>query len=581
MINFSTIEPSETVEYFTKAKWGRTYEDDKYFKNAELEDNFIIFATYAFAHMNLPRPSKAQYYIALHLCDETKPHRMVWASRGLGKSIFSQLYVCWLLLNNPNEKILVMSAATARAANYTNFVKKLIMSLPILKSMTPRHNEHRTSSTSFDVAGALPSDSPSVYAVGVGTAVTGFRASIIIADDIESSITVESMVKTETVMSQFAESMNLLMSGNDRSIVLSTPHSTSSIYIELIERGWDLLALPAQVPDSEHVYFGGLSPHIKKMMDDNIPVGTAVDERLDKEFLESKKMRIGKSKYNLQYMLDVSESDALRYPLKLSDLIVTDVDDDVAPIKVSYSSMPDNILYQKHNGFAKDKLYMPRYESDETAEYEFRCMSIDTAGLGKDEIGITIIYSLGTRLYLRKVIGLKGGYGDDTMNEIGELCLLHNIHTVVVEDNFGDGMFKKLLEPFILKHSPKTEVEGIKVTGQKEVRIIETLEPLMNQHRLVVSKEVFEHDKDVSPTMYSFGYQLSHITRERDSIKHDDRLDSLANGVAFMIEYLADDENRIVEYHAEQEARKTLEYTLGRFKGSGFGRRNLNYGNNF
>ncbi len=570
------------VDYFTETDWGRSYEDDKYFDDHVLEDNFIAFYTYAFSHLGLPRPSKAQYEMALFVSDRSNPHRMMMAERGLAKSLTSQIYVVWRLLNDPNEKVLIMSAGRTRAGNYSQFVQKLIKLLPVTKHMTPRHNMERTSGESFDVAGSAPSDSPSVYAVGAATQVTGFRASLIIYDDIETAQTVESMVKSEMIDIYAMEAQNLLMSGKDESITLCTPHSINSIYIKWIEeKGFTPFIIPCYYTDQENLYWGGLAPYlIERLKADPSLLGEAVDERLNKEFLESKKMRIGKSKFNLQYEIDVSDSDALRYPLKLSDLIVTDVDDEVAAIKISYSSMPDNILYQKHNGFAKDKLYMPRYESNETADYEFRCMSIDTAGLGKDEIGITIIYSLSTRLYLRKVIGLKGGYGDDVMNEIGELCLLHNIHTVVVEDNFGDGMFKKLLEPFIIKHSPKTEVEGMKVSGQKEVRIIETLEPLMNQHRLVVSKEVFEQDTSVSPAHYSFGYQLSHITRERDSIKHDDRLDSLSNGVAFMIEYLADDENRIVEYHMEKEAQKVLEHTLGRF-GNKQRFKNRNYGDRF
>ncbi len=84
MINFLTATPQETVDYLTDEVWGKIHSDDKYFRDEELEDNFIIFCTYAFAHQNLPRPSRAQYNIALHLCDEFNPHRMVWASRGLG-----------------------------------------------------------------------------------------------------------------------------------------------------------------------------------------------------------------------------------------------------------------------------------------------------------------------------------------------------------------------------------------------------------------------------------------------------------------------------------------------------------------
>ena len=576
------MTPRERVEYFCSVEWGRTYEDDKYFTDEQLEDDFIIFYTYVFAHLGLPRPSRAQYEMALFVSDRSNSHRMLMAMRGLAKSLTSQIYVVWRLLNDPDEKILVMSAGKTRAGNYSQFVQKLIKMLPITKSMSPRHNIERTSGESFDVAGASPSDSPSVYAVGAATQVTGFRASLIVYDDIETAQTVESAVKSEMIDTYAMEAQNLLMTGKDESITLCTPHSTSSIYINWIdEKGFVPFVIPAYYPQHQSVYFGGLAPYIKERLEENPSlVGQAVDERIDHEFLESKKMRIGKSKFKLQFELDVSESDTLRYPLKLSDLIVMDVDDDIAPLKVMYSSMPDKRINIKHNGFSKDKLYMPSYVSDETAEYEYRILSVDTAGRGKDELGISILYSLSSKIFIKKITGMEGGYGDDVMQGIADLCALHEINAIVIEDNFGDGMFTKLIEPFLIKTTPKTEIVPIKVSGQKEVRIIETLEPIMNQHRLIIGKEVLEHDQEAPSRMYSFTHQLSHITRERESLKHDDRLDSLANGVNHIIEFLADDEDRVLEYHREKEAEKTLQFTLAKFGNNRRGRK-LNYGNRF
>jgi len=567
-----SVAPLERISYFTENTWGRTYEDDKYFPDAQLEDDFIIFYTYTFAHLNLPRPTFAQYEMARYISDRDNPHRMVMAQRGLSKSLTSQIYVVWRLLNDPNQKILVMSAGRTRASNYSQFVQKLIKMLPITKHMTPRHNLERTSGESFDVAGSAASDSPSVYAVGAATQVTGFRATLIIYDDIETAQTVESVVKTEAINVYAMEAQNLLMSGHDESITLCTPHSINSIYVDWIEdKGFKLIIIPAFYPplsDNDEKYWGSIAPYIlERVKADPTLIGQPIDERLDKAFLESKKMRIGKSKFKLQFMLDVSDSDALRFPLKLSDFIVTDVDDDIAPLKIAWSSMPDNILYQKHRGFNKDKLYKPRSESQETGEYDLKLMSIDTAGHGADETGVTILFTLGTRMFVKKIIGLKGGYEDENLINIAMMCAEYNLHTVVVEDNFGDGMFKKLLEPHILKHSPFTEVEGMKVSGQKEIRIIEALEPMMNQHRIVVSKEVFEHDMLTDKIMNTFSYQLSHITKERDCLKHDDRLDSFANAVTFAIEFLADDEDRVLEFHVEKEADKTLEFTLQHFQG--------------
>jgi len=576
------MTPREQVAIFTQDGWGQLNEDDKYFSNEALEDNFIYFYTYAFAHLGLPRPSKAQYEIALFLLDTSNPHRLIMAMRGLSKSLSSQIYVVWRLLNNPDEHILVMSAGSTRAKNYSQFVQKLLKILPVTKHMAPRHNIERTSGESFDVAGSTASDAPSVYAVGAKTQVTGFRATLVVYDDIETAQTVESAVMSEAIDTYAMEAQNLLMSGHDESVTLCTPHSMSSIYVNWIdEKGFVPLVIPARYPENDLSYFGGLAPYIKEAIKEHPElIGKAVDERLNDDFLTSKEQRIGKSKFKLQYQLDVSDADDLRYPLKLSDFIVDNVDDDHAPLKMTYSSMPDNILYQKHNGFAKDKLYTPAYRSPEMAEYDYRIMSIDTAGKGKDEIGITILYHLNTRIFVKKIIGIAGGYEDEVMENIANLCKIHRIETLVPEDNYGDGAFSKMLEPHVTRISPDTEIEGIKVTGQKEVRIIETLEPIMNQHRIVVDKEVFEHDLNAPSRNYSFTHQLAKITKERDSLTHDDRLDSLANGVSFLLDKISDDESKGLEIHAEEEADKNLEFTLQNFNGS-YRNRSSNYGTNF
>jgi hypothetical protein len=579
----NVMTPEGQVDYFCSVDWGAIYEDDKYFDDNQLYDHFIVFYTYAFAHLNLPRPTRSQYEMALFIMNSDNPHRMVMAMRGLSKSLTSQIYVVWRLLNDPDEHILVMSAGRTRAINYSQFVQKMIKMLPITKMMSPRHGMERTSGESFDVAGASASDSPSVYAVGAATQVTGFRASLIIYDDIETSQTVESAVKTEAINTYAMEAQNLLMTGKDESITLCTPHSMSSIYIDWIdEKGFKPFIIPAYYPEDDSSYFGGLAPFIKDKIANNPEyIGRAVDDRVNDDFLQSKKLRIGKSKFKLQYQLDVSESDALRYPLKLSDFIVTDVDDDMAPLKLSYSSMPDKRLYQKHNGFAKDYLYQPAYKSDQISDYDFRIMAIDPAGQGKDELGIAIVYHLNGKLFIKKIMGIQGGYGDDVMQNIATLCEIHRINTIVVEDNFGDGAFRKMLEPHILRKSPKTEVEGIKVKGQKEVRIIETLEPILNQHRIVIDKEVFVDDLNAPSRNYSFTHQLSHLTAERDSLIHDDRLDALAMGVQFLLDWMVDDSAKGLEYHLEKEAQKALEFTLQHFGGRRRGRNHLNYASNY
>ncbi len=54
----------------------------------------------------------------------------------------------------------------------------------------------------------------------------------------------------------------------------------------------------------------------------------------------------------------------------------------------------------------------------------------------------------------------------------------------------------------------------------------------MMQHRLVINKKAILNDQDKKGE-YSFTYQLTHITTERDSLSHDDIIDVVAMGVKY------------------------------------------------
>lgn len=560
------------LEYFYKRtegiKWGSVIEDDKYWSDEQLIDNFFIFYVYTFAHLGLPAPTRMQLEIANYIANRGNPHRLVWSPRGISKSMTSQIYVVWRLLNDPDEHILVLSQSSTRAKSYTQFVKKLLKLLPITRNMSPRNNIERTSSESFDVAGATASDSPSIYASGVGNSIAGMRASLLIIDDVETHITVQSLALIERTQHGVNEAHNLLMSGKDESITLATPHSQNSMYLKWLDAGTHAFICPSRYPEDESIYMGFLAPFVKERLDkDKSLVGKAIDERLNNDFLRAKELKIGKSNFKLQYQCDVSEADDLKHPLKLSDMIVTDVEDDDAPLKITYSSMPDKLLFGvKHNGFKKDKFYQPQYISSDRSKYDRKILSVDPSGKGKDEVGLALIYMLNTRIFIKKITGISGGgYEDSVMENIATLCDTHGVDTVLVESNYGGGAFESMLRPFMKMIAPKTAIDYITVKGQKEVRIIDTLEPLLNQHRIVIDKDTLDKDNEAL-TVNSFTYQLSHITKERDCLKHDDRLDALANGCLYLLEDLVVDENKRFEKLKEDIGRENFEATVKAFQ---------------
>lgn len=110
-------------------------------------------------------------------------------------------------------------------------------------------------------------------------------------------------------------------------------------------------------------------------------------------------------------------------------------------------------------------------------------------------------------------------------------------------------MFTQLLKPVVTRiHA--CEIEEVKHNQQKERRICDTLEPLMNQHRLVFDQKVIEHDhKGTSEPIRQLMYQMSRITRDRGSLAKDDRLDVLAMAVGYWSESMARDTDKAHEEH--------------------------------
>jgi hypothetical protein len=198
------------------------------------------------------------------------------------------------------------------------------------------------------------------------------------------------------------------------------------------------------------------------------------------------------------------------------------------------------------------------FVSQEFTAYQGSVMSIDPSGRGSDELGVAIVKQLHGNLYVQCCIGLQGGYSESNLTKLATLARDSKVNAIIVESNFGDGMFTQLLKPVVNKYYPVT-IEEVNHNKQKELRIIDTLEPLMNQHRLIVSPQVIRQDFDTQDPHYQLFYQLSRITKDRGSLRNDDRLDALAIAVGYWIEQLAVDSTRQVEDFKDKQLNADLE----------------------
>lgn len=538
-----------------------------------LVNDFKEFYKYCFYHLNLPSPTRDQLFMAKTLSDNalysTEP-TMLQAQRGLAKSLTTSLLVDWLLLRNKNEKIVVVSATTGRAESFTLFCLNLMKTIPLLQHLYPR-SDQRSSGNKFDVSGRIVDDSPSVKAFGVTSAKTGSRASFIIYDDVEIPENSATAQMREKLIAGVRDTANLGISGVFRELCICTPQSSESVYNTMVdEDGFSKIVIPAEYPNDTSVYRGCLAKHIERICRLHPEmIGLPTDKRQDAAHLMKQKMK-GKSRFKLQYMLDTTLSDEEKYPLKLHDLIVMDLDREQAPIYIEHTTEKKYCLYDvKHSAFRGDNLYQPRYYSqDKRTKYDGIAMFIDPSGRGTDETSYCITATLGGKIFLLDFGGLDGGYDDVVLTQLAELAKLYRVNLIQIESNFGDGSFHQLLKPVlrkIYKYGKENgcRVEDVRATKQKEARIIETLEPIVNQHRLIVSKKAIIRDADKTKSAeYKFTYQFTHITKQAGCLKHDDIIDVIEMGVKYWAETMAKSEQEEQKRYEDEQLEKELEEHL-------------------
>lgn len=525
--------------------------------------SFPLFVALVWKLIGLPQPTPIQVNISETLQEPPSNRFIIQGFRGVAKSFITCAYVVWLLWRDPQLKIMIVSASKERADANASFIKKIINEVPFLGHLKAREGQRDTQNL-FDVGPARPDHSPSVKSVGITGQLTGSRADIIVADDVEVPGNSFTQVMRDRLFELVKEFDAILKPGDDKKIIyLGTPQNEMSLYNELQERGYITYIWPARYPyDDKHrrTYGDKLAPFIANIMDGDPEkyYGKPTDpRRFDEEDLQKRELSYKKAGFMLQFMLDTTLSDADKYPLRLRDLIVGHIPMDEAPMRLTWLPDPSRAISLDEApplGLKGDRYFQFHKASEETAKFSYRILAVDPSGRGKDETGYAVLYWLNGYVYVMEVGGLLGGYSDEVLIKLSNIAKKWNVSEVVVEGNFGDGMYCKLLQPILLSRH-KASIEEVKSKGQKELRIIDTLEPVVTNHKLVVTPDCIRHDYDSVPEgdlKYACFYQFTRITSDRGALVHDDRLDALAIGVCYLVELMAVDPNEgIEEQHAE------------------------------
>ena len=512
-----------------------------------LQEDFKFFLQALWMELDLPSPTRAQYAIADYL--QHGPKRLqVQAFRGVGKSWITGAFVLWTLFNNPEKKIMIISASKERADNMSIFLQKLLIETAWLSHLRPKSDDARWSRISFDV-NCSPHQAPSVKSVGITGQLTGSRADLMILDDIEVPGNSMTEFMREKLLQLCTEAESILTPKNDSRIMyLGTPQTSFTVYRKLAERNYRPFVWPARYPRNSSNYEGLLAPQLQEDIDSGAKEWDVTDpDRFGDEDLIEREASMGRSNFQLQFMLDTTLSDYEKFPLKMADLIVTAVNPTTAPDSVIWCSDPRNVIKELPTvGLPGDYFYSPMQLQGEWHPYQETICSVDPSGRGTDETVAAYISQHNGFLYVHEMRAYRDGYSDTTLLDILRGCKKFNATTLLIESNFGDGIVAELFRKHLQQVKYGMTIEEVRATVRKEERIIDSLEPILNQHRLIIDKGVVDWDynsnKDEAPEkrlMYMLFYQMSRMCREKGAVKHDDRIDCLAQGVKYFTDALA------------------------------------------
>lgn len=544
--------------------------------------SFNVFLEDAMEHLGFPT-SDIQHDIGNFIAYGPQ-YIMVQAQRGQAKTTITACFAVWSLIHDPTFRILILSAGGKQANEISTLIVRLLMTMEALEPLRPDpSNGDRTSVEAFDVHYTLKGvdKSPSVACIGITGNLQGKRADLLIPDDIESSKNSRTAMMRELLLDLTRDFTSICALG--RIVYLGTPQSVESIYNTLPARGFTVRVWTGRYPTPEQRdnYGDMLAPMLAQRLAANPALGTGggmlgdqgqptEPTYLGEAVLQKKELDQGPSYFQLQHMLNTKLADAERYPLKVHDLILMKLGGEYYPLTVARGFGGASLKAVSLHSAAY-QFNTPHEVSEDVSRLQGIVMYIDPAGGGKngDETGYAVTGFLNGNIFLLSAGGVPGGYNVAQMETLAAIAAKWKVNTVIIEKNMGFGAFREVFLPF-LRAVHACNCEDDLVLGQKELRIIETLEPVIARGSLIVNEAVIDEDRETSAkyeaskrTLYSLFHQLSKITRDKNALFHDDRLDALEGAVRYWVKMLAIDQQHAVQKARMKEALEAMKDPLG------------------
>lgn len=218
--------------------------------------------------------------------------------RSAGKSTLIGIFCAWLLLQDPELRILVLSAEQDLARKMVRNVQRIIERHPLTRGLIPRRAD-QWSADQFTVRRRMTRRDPSLLARGIGANITGSRADVVICDDVEVPNTCNTPAKRQELRERLREIAYVLVPGGLQ-LYAGTPHSYYSIY--------------ADAPRPE---IGEVEPFLAAFTSLRIPLlddhgGSRWPERFPLDKVEEMRRHTGPAKFESQMLLRPRTLDEVR-----------------------------------------------------------------------------------------------------------------------------------------------------------------------------------------------------------------------------------------------------------------------------
>ena len=493
-----------------------------------------------FKYLGIGEPTAAQYAMADALQNFGNDMQLQ-AGRGFGKSVITSCLASWFLLQDANTTIMVVSATSNKAAEFISMTRKILDLVPYCSHLAP--GDHTTDNAfAFDVECRTKiGQDKSCFARGITSQLTGSHAEYVIADDVEIEGNCETASARGKLMNKVGEFEQIRNAGG-RVIFLGTPQIKDSIYNQL-KSGYKVTKFPAVMPNRS--IEAEMEDVDKFLIESSFNEGEPIQpERFPMELLMDRQAKIGPKLFALHYKLDTSLADFEKFPLRLSDLIVIDVNPGICPEKIVWANST-RMKGMPSFGLSGDYIYDPMWISDNFIPYSQRILCIDPSGRGEDETAVCVASFCNGYVYIHELIGYPGGYEKNVLTKIAKLAREYSVQLVKVESNFGDGMYSQLLLPVMQEVCGPIAIEEYRVAGRKESRIITALEPVMAQHRLVFDRRVAAQEENQK--------QITRLFDKRGALPKDDRVDCLSAAVSHWGDFLSLDVDKVIKKNKDKE----------------------------